>query len=247
MNYVEADFPTLQIQDSAILPAFTEENKRARTAQHEASTSSASEVFSHVPPHAGNDDTAKEMLPKKDYAATFGQATSALVGIAGLADAIAAMEEACEQGVQEACDWLSHEEAAKAAWLAQMDAPWRAGVTATVSEVALQALEVAREDRAKKAWLERLDAPAWSADVAAAAATALVAIARKKADAAESLAKLDAAAAWLADAPAAATRKQEANVDPATDAVSGLSQYDPWLDDFTTTGTSKGMGKRTRE
>ena len=36
---------------------------------------------------------------------------------------VAAMEDACDQGVTEACDGLSREEEAKRAWLAKMDKP----------------------------------------------------------------------------------------------------------------------------
>jgi len=63
----------------------------------------------------------------------------------------AALEEQCNEGVQVACEDLSREEAAKAAWLAKQDASkWTPAA--------------GKETAAKRAWLAKQDAPAaWAA------------------------------------------------------------------------------------
>ena len=71
---------------------------------------------------ADNEEAKKLWLAKLD-APTWGKAATALVDIAGSAGAVAAMEEACDQGVTEACDGLSREEEAKRAYAAQGSNP----------------------------------------------------------------------------------------------------------------------------
>ena len=110
---------------------------------------------------ADNEEAKKLWLAKLD-APTWGKAATALVDIAGSAGAVAAMEDACDQGVTEACDGLSREEEAKRAWLAKMDKPSWGAVTAAVAAVSSEVTSVAgrsvggamtAEEIAKHKWL----------------------------------------------------------------------------------------------
>ena len=81
---------------------------------------------------SAGEEAAKEAWLAKMDAPAWGKATEAVAS----AGAVAAMEDACDQGVTEACDGLSREEEAKRAWLAKLDAPTWGAVAAAVSEVA---------------------------------------------------------------------------------------------------------------
>ena len=143
-----------------------DEAKRAWLAKLDAPTwgavaAAVSEVAAGVGPAGGSDnDAAKKLWLAKLDAPTWGKAATALVDIAGSAGAVAAMEDACDQGVTEACDGLSREEEAKRAYLARLDAPTWGAVAAAVSEVAAATVQ-GSEDVAKAAWLAKLDAPTW--------------------------------------------------------------------------------------
>ena len=119
-----------------------EEAKRAWIARLDAPTwgavaAAVSEVAAATGPAGGADnEEAKKLWLAKLDAPTWGKAAMALVDIAGQAGASAAMEEACEQGVFEACDGLSREEEAKRAYLAKLDVPTWGAVTAAVASVA---------------------------------------------------------------------------------------------------------------
>ena len=111
---------------------------------------------------SANEEEAKRAWLAKLDAPTWGKAASALVNIAGQAGASAAMEEACDQGVEVACDGMSREEEAKRAYLAKLDAPTWGAVTAAVSAVASAVTvggggAVSAEDIAKQKWLAASD------------------------------------------------------------------------------------------
>ena len=144
-----------------------EEAKRAWLAKLDAPTwgavaAAVSEVAAGVGPAGGDNDAAKKAWLARLDAPTWGKAASALVEIAGSAAVGAAMEEACDQGVEEACDGLSREEEAKAAWMAKLDAPTWGAVTAAVSAVASAVTgsgggAVSAEQIAKQKWLASQD------------------------------------------------------------------------------------------
>ena len=125
-----------------------------------------------VGPAGGADnEAAKKLWLAKLDAPTWGKAATTLVDIAGSAGAVAAMEEACDEGVTEACDGLSREEEAKRAWLAKMDTPSWGAVTAAVAAVSSEVTSVAgrsvggamtAEEIAKHKWLSSVPEPgAW--------------------------------------------------------------------------------------
>jgi len=187
-----------------------DEAKRAWLAKLDAPTwgavaAAVSEVAAGVGPAGGSDnDAAKKLWLAKLDAPTWGKAATALVDIAGSAGAVAAMEDACDQGVTEACDGLSREEEAKAAWLAKLDAPSWGAVTAAVAAVSSEVAAVAgrsvggamtAEDIAKHKWLSSIEEPgSWKkanlvTEVAAPAAVA---------SHTSGVSELAAKAAWLA-------------------------------------------------
>jgi len=255
-----------------------------------ADAASVAEVPLGFFPAAGHSEaTQKAWLARLD-APTWGKAAAALASIASEAGILAALRQACEQGVDEVCDDPSREDEARQAWLAKLDAPTWDAVAAVVSEVAPGVgLAAGDNETAKVAWLAEMDASTWAAVAAAVSKVAFseealeeVAVASeiateeevKKArlarvhaptlgKAAVELAKLDASAAWLADADAtqakadlAAMPPAAAPGDPATPLstapvmgnISFRSQYNPWFKDPLTTVTFKdGLRKRFRE
>merc|ERR1719247_1486733 len=96
-----------------------------------------------------SEEAAKKAWLASLDAPSWGSAAHSLANVASEAAYMADMEEACEQGVDVACDELSYEEEAKRAWLARIDTP-TFGPGAKMSEEA-----------AKRAWLAKLDAPTW--------------------------------------------------------------------------------------
>ena len=145
----------------------------------------------------------------------WGKAATALTRVAawevaGSAAAVAELAEACGSGDAAACDTLSREEEAKAAWLAKLDAPTWAAATAAVSAVASEvAAEPAMdaEEIAKAAWLAKFDTPSWGAAASQAAPPPLIAAvpppassasAALAASSSSSSAEAAAKAAWLA-------------------------------------------------
>ena len=109
------------------------------------------------------EEEAKRAWLAKLDAPTWGKAAQTLVDIAGQAGASAAMEEACEQGVFEACDGLTHEQEAKKQWLAKMDAPTWGAVTAAVASVASAVTfgggwPLSAGEIAKQKWIASADA-----------------------------------------------------------------------------------------
>jgi hypothetical protein len=156
-----------------------------------------------------SEEAAKQAWLKRIEAPTWGKARDTFSSVAAEAAYMAQLEEACDQGVEVACDNLSREEEAKRAWLASLDVPtWGPGAAALsqVNDVAVvlsQSEEVAKqawlanaderwgsstwgrqpvmsEEAAKRAWLARLDAPTWGK-----AATALASVANEAAYMAE--------------------------------------------------------------
>lgn len=140
--------------------------------QTSAATPAASAPASSAPPvsvpagesaaPAGNlsEEEAKLAWLARLDAPTWGQAAAAVTQVAADASLFAAMEQACETGVQEACDSLSREEEAKREWLAKLDAPaWgaaAAAVTAVAAQVAAVPAATAGEI-AKHSWLTHVD------------------------------------------------------------------------------------------
>jgi hypothetical protein len=128
-----------------------------------ASAEPAAASYSAPAAAALSEDAAKAAWLARLDAPKWGQAATAMAMVAAAASQVQAMTEACESGVQEACDGLSREDEAKRAWLAKLDAPtWgaaAAAVTAVASEV--QTSAPVSEDAAKAAWLAKLDTPTW--------------------------------------------------------------------------------------
>ena len=163
------------------------------------------------------EEAAKQAWLARLDAPTWSKAATTVAGISATALSTPdGMEEDCIAGIETACDMIAHEEAAKQAWLAKLDAPTWGAVAAAVTEVAA-AVNVESgqpgEEQAKKAWLSRLDAPTWGA-----AASTLVEVAgdavntealTEACDSGENVAcdmlnqEADAKAKWLAmlDAP----------------------------------------------
>jgi hypothetical protein len=186
-----------------------EEAKRAWLAKLDAPTwgavaAAVSEVAAGVGPASADEDAAKKAWLARLDAPTWGKAATALVDIAGSAGAVAAMEEACDEGVEEACDGLSREEEAKAAWLAKMDAPTWGAVTAAVSAVSAEMSSVAgrsiggamtAEEIAKHNWLAAMPEPgAWRKASLVTQPAGAAEVASHTAGSSE----LEAKAAWLA-------------------------------------------------
>jgi hypothetical protein len=118
-----------------------------------------------------SEEAAKRAWLAKLDAPTWGSAATAMANVASEAAHMAEMEEACDQGVEVACDELSREDEAKRAWLAKLDAPTWGAAAAAVSAVATQVTKVTEmtemtmaprlpEEEAKQQWLART-APAW--------------------------------------------------------------------------------------
>jgi len=147
-----------------------------------------------------SEDAAKAAWLARLDAPKWGQAATAMAMVAADASEVQALIEDCDAGDQKACDTLSNEDAAKAAWLSKLDVPSWGAAAAAVSAIAsqLQTAAPVSEDAAKTAWLARLDVPAWGSTAGAAPAPAAY-------DAAPAATSEDAAkAAWLSklDAPA---------------------------------------------
>ena len=170
-----------------------------------AVAAAVSEVAAGVGPAGGDNDAAKAAWLAKLDAPTWGKAATALVDIAGSAGAVAAMEDACDQGVVEACDGMSREEEAKAAWLAKIDAPTWGAVVAAVATVSSEVASVAgrsvggamtAEDIAKHKWLSSIEEPgSWKKANLVTEAAAPAAVASHTSGVSELAAK----AAWLAN------------------------------------------------
>ena len=56
---------------------------------------------------------------------------------------------------------MSADDAAKAAWLAKLDAPTWGATTASYNDAPAAVHAMTSEEAAKQAWLAKLDAPAW--------------------------------------------------------------------------------------
>ena len=113
------------------------------------------------------EDLAKQAWLAKLDAPTWGKAAATLEAVASSAFDYATAVADCEAKVEEPCDQLTNEAAAKAAWLAKLDAPaWgNAAIAlaqiAAVTEVQEASAGKMTEDQAKAAWLAKLDAPSW--------------------------------------------------------------------------------------
>jgi len=211
------------VQQACSQRGVEEEAKRAWLQKLDAPTwgavaAAVSEVATTVA-SPGSDPEASEEAAKQAWlsrldAPEWGKAATALTRVAawevaGSAAAVAELAEACGSGDAAACDTLSREEEAKAAWLAKLDAPTWAAATAAVSAVASEvAAEPAMdaEEIAKAAWLAKFDTPSWGAAASQAAPPPLIAAvpppassasAALAASSSSSSAEAAAKAAWL--------------------------------------------------
>ena len=101
------------------------------------------------------EEAAKQAWLARLDAPTWSKAATTVAGISATALSTPdGMEEDCIAGIETACDMIVHEEAAKQAWLAKLDAPTWGAVAAAVTEVAA-AVNVESgqpgEEQAKKA------------------------------------------------------------------------------------------------
>jgi len=78
----------------------------------------------------------------------WGKAAAAMADLATQAADLQVLEEACNEGVEQACDELSREEEAKRRWLASLDAPTWGAAAAAVSAAAAPSLGPVPEDAA---------------------------------------------------------------------------------------------------
>ena len=116
-----------------------------------------------------NEAAAKAAWLSKLDAPVWGTAAVALSEVSADATAMAALSEQCDDGDSTACDALSREDEAKAAWLSKLDAPSWGVAAQAVSELSVMARVIAQspsasaqsEAAAKAAWLSKLDAPSW--------------------------------------------------------------------------------------
>jgi len=167
---------------------------------------------------AAEDEAKAAWLAKLD-APAWGQAAEAMSTIVAEANQFQKLNDECDAGDSAACDTLSKEDQAKAAWLAKIDVPSWGAAAAAMKEIGEEQLAEpmanVSEEEAKKAWLAKLDAPVWGQ--AAAAMTSIAAEANLMAgdvdaSAAEALAREnEAKKAWLAklDVPSWGTMSEE--------------------------------------
>ena len=116
-----------------------------------------------VPLKAFTEDEAKRAWLAQLDAPTWGRAAAAVSKVAAEARKMAALSNACHSGENVACEELSNEDAAKRAWLANLDLPaWGAtatAVSAVASEVTASPGAMSAEQISKRSWLAKLDAP----------------------------------------------------------------------------------------
>lgn len=85
-----------------------------------------------------SEDEAKEAWLARLDAPSWGKAAKMMATVAQEASVMQEMTEACDQGDDNACESLSHEEEAKKEWLARLDVPTWGAAAAAVSAVATQ-------------------------------------------------------------------------------------------------------------
>lgn len=97
-------------------------------------------------------------------APAWGEAAKAMSTITAEAAQFQALTEDCSKGDAKACDTISKEDEAKAAWLAKLDVPEWGKAAKAVEQVAVDfiAVPTISESEAKAAWLAKLDKPAWT-------------------------------------------------------------------------------------
>jgi len=109
------------------------------------------------------EEIAKSQWLAKLDAPVWVKSAVTMAEVASQATQIQALSEACESGVDEACDSLSKEETAKRDWLAKLDVSSWGAAAAAVSAVASGVVRDLPIEQApsKAAWLARLDVPPW--------------------------------------------------------------------------------------